>query len=85
MPDALDAPVPPADDDGPPSSFVGDRGSSRSLDEVGAFAVLGAMVEQRRRASSIPPPAELDEVAHPAVAPRSPDVEPNDDVFQKNR
>lgn len=36
------------------SGDTDDRGSSRSLDEVGAFAVLGAMVEQRRRSNSVP-------------------------------
>lgn len=33
----------------------------RSLDSVGAKAVLGAMVEQRKRSSSLPPPPAPEE------------------------
>lgn len=33
-----------------------DRGSWRSLEIVGRAAVLGAMIEQRKRLSSVPPP-----------------------------
>lgn len=33
-----------------------DRESARSLESVGKIAVLGAMVEQRKRTSSLPPP-----------------------------
>jgi hypothetical protein len=35
-----------------------DLGSDKSLDSVGSFAVLGAMVEQKKRASR-PPPEEI--------------------------
>jgi len=63
-----------------------DRGSSRSLDEVGAVAVLGAMVEHRKRASSIPPEPERDDRDTDAIATqRRERIHPSDDVFQKIR
>lgn len=36
----------------PPPPSLDDRGSARRLDEVGVEAVLGAMIEQKRRSSS---------------------------------
>ncbi len=55
-----------------------DRGSSRSLD-----AVLGAMVEHRRRSSSVPPAREPDTDA--VATQRRERIHPSDDVFQKIR
>ncbi|MBX3202598.1 MAG: hypothetical protein KF894_31010 [Labilithrix sp.] len=60
-----------------------DRGSSRSLDEIGAVAVLGAMVEHRRRSSSIRATSELD--ADAVATQRRERIHPSDDVFQKIR
>ncbi|MBX3212711.1 MAG: hypothetical protein KF850_11805 [Labilithrix sp.] len=60
-----------------------DRGSSRSLDEIGAVAVLGAMVEHRRRSSSVPPAREPDTDA--VATQRRERIHPSDDVFQKIR
>lgn len=64
-----------------------DRRSSRSLDEVGPLAVLGAMVEQRRRSASLTAARELDDVqGDDAVATqRRERLKPGDDVFQKIR
>jgi hypothetical protein len=65
-----------------------DRGSSRSLDEVGPLAVLEAMVEQRKRSASIPATCELDDSlsGEDAIATqRRERLEPGDDVFQKIR
>ncbi|MDF2693453.1 MAG: hypothetical protein K0S65_1836, partial [Labilithrix sp.] len=53
--------LPSADPHDAPAEFSEDRGSSRSLDEIGAVTVLGAMVEQRRR-SSIPAASEVEDV-----------------------
>ena len=58
--------------------------SSRSLEDVGATAVLGAMVEQRRRSSSVPPPLEADD-SDVIATQRRDRIAPNDDVFQKIR
>ena len=82
MPPTEDAVLPSPDSDS--SAVYDDRGSSRSLDEVGAVAVLGAMVEQRKRASSIPAPSEVDETDAVATQ-RRPRIDPSDDVFQKIR
>lgn len=65
--------------------FSDDRGSSRSLDEIGAVAVLGAMVEQRRRSSSLPSPSEVDADADAVATQRRERLDPSDDVFQKIR
>lgn len=71
-----------------------DRGSSRSLDEIGALAVLGAMVEQRRR-SSAPAACELgdfdsnddddDDDSDVIATQRRPAVDPSCDAFMKIR
>lgn len=76
-------------------SGADDEASWRSLDEVGAAAILGAMVEQRRRASSDLPGTgeafEADPTAPPwddsdAIATqRRERIAPGDDVFQKIR
>jgi len=84
MPPTADATLPSTDDDYDAASYPDDRGSSRSLDDVGAVAVLGAMVEQRKRSSSIPAPSELDD-ADAVATQRRPRIDPNDDVFQKIR
>jgi hypothetical protein len=59
--------------------------SSRSLDHVGAVAVLGAMVEQRRRCSSIPPPNDPSDDSDAIATQRRERIAPHDDVFQKIR
>ena len=74
-----------------PDADADDRGSSRSLDDVGAVAVLGAMVEQRKRASSVPALSELlddgdsDGDGDAIATQRRPRLAPHDDVFQKIR
>jgi len=82
-----------------PDADADDRGSSRSLDDVGAVAVLGAMVEQRKRASSVPALSELlddgdsdgdgdgdgDSDGDAIATQRRPRLAPHDDVFQKIR
>ncbi len=83
MPPTVDATLPSSDLDRS-AAVAEDRGSSRSLDEVGAVAVLGAMVEQRKRASSIPAPSEVDD-ADAIATQRRPRIDPNEDVFQKIR
>ena len=40
----------------PLDEYDEERPSERSLESVGRIAVLGAMVEQRKRTSSLPPP-----------------------------
>jgi hypothetical protein len=51
---------------------VDDHPSERCLASVGAVAVLGAMVEQRKRTSSLPPPPPADESgARPKVDKKS--------------
>jgi len=82
MPHTADATLPSADDCA--DVYAEDRGSTRSLDEVGAVTVLGAMVEQRRRASSIPAPSEVED-ADSVATQRRERIDPNDDVFQKIR
>ncbi|MBX3209216.1 MAG: hypothetical protein KF764_29560 [Labilithrix sp.] len=77
--------APDSDADAYSDGSSDDRGSSRSLDEIGAVAVLGAMVEQRRRSSSIPSPSELDVDADAIATQRRQRLDPNDDVFQKIR
>lgn len=83
MPPTVDATLPSPDDDFS-AGYADDRGSSRSLDEVGAVAVLGAMVEQRKRASSVPAASEVDDGDSVATQRRQ-RIAPNDDVFQKIR
>ena len=82
MPPTVDAHLAPDPDYA--ASFADDRGSSRSLDEVGAVAVLGAMVEQRKRASAPAFTSELDD-ADAVATQRRQRLDPNDDVFQKIR
>jgi hypothetical protein len=48
-----------------------ERESVRSLDSVGAVAVLGAMVEQRKRSSSLPPPPPDESGERPRVDKKS--------------
>jgi hypothetical protein len=85
MPPTVDTTLPSREDDSS-ARYADDRGSSRSLDEVGAVAVLGAMVEQRKRASSVPALSELDDGDGDAIATqRRPRIDPQDDVFQKIR
>lgn len=88
---------PPSSDDDSSARYADDRGSSRSLDEVGAVAVLGAMamVEQRRRASvAAASELELDpcssrpcllEDGDSIATQRRQRLDPSDDVFQKIR
>jgi hypothetical protein len=73
--------------------FADDRGSSRSLDEIGAVAVLGAMVEQRRR-SSAPAACEIeddlrsdedDDDSDVVATQRRPALDPTCDAFMKIR
>jgi hypothetical protein len=62
------------------------RGSSRSLDEVGAVTVLGAMVEQRKRSASVPAAIELEGPDADAIATQRRDrIDPSNDIFQKIR
>ena len=82
MPPTVDAHLSSPHDDFA-ASLADDRGSSRSLDEVGAVAVLGAMVEQRKRASA-PAASELDD-GDAVATQRRQRLDPNDDVFQKIR
>lgn len=70
------------------SPEVDSEADDRNLDAVGAVAVLGAMVEQRRRASSfpLPGPRELDDASEaPIAAQRRPRIDPSEDMFQKIR
>jgi hypothetical protein len=70
-----------------------DEDDDCGLDEVGPLAVLGAMVEQRKRSSSMPPPPSpqtataADESGSHPRQPHPSDVDPIDlqDVFQKIR
>jgi molybdopterin synthase catalytic subunit len=62
---------------------VDEDSSSRSLDDIGAVTVLEAMVEQRRRGSSVPA-LETDD-ADAIATQRRERIAPNDDVFQKIR
>ncbi|HVH45885.1 MAG TPA: hypothetical protein VM925_26205 [Labilithrix sp.] len=63
-----------------------DRASDLSLDEIGAVAVLGAMVEQRKRSASVPAECEVEALDADAVATqRRPRLDPSDDLFQKVR
>jgi len=78
----------------PPAAFD-DLGSSRSLDELGAVTVLGAMVEQRRRsAPDLPRHCELDpehlcsddEDDSDAIATQKREaIDPSCDAFMKIR
>jgi hypothetical protein len=93
MPPTADATLlPPPHDYGFADDLADDRGSSRSLDEIGAVTVLGAMVEQRRR--SRPAACEVsddltvddDEDDSDVVATqRRPAVDPTCDAFMKIR
>jgi hypothetical protein len=64
MPTADATLLPPVPLETPPSGLpaLGANPSMRRLDEVGVEAVLGAMIEQKRR-SSRPAPSELAELA----------------------
>lgn len=65
---------------------LSDDSSSRCLDDVGAVTVLEAMVEQRRRWSTIPPAHSGDDADSDAIATQKRErIAPNDDVFQKIR
>lgn len=86
MPPTVDTTLPSRADES--SALADDRGSSRSLDEVGAVAVLGAMVEQRKRASSVPALSELDsddDDGDAVATQRRPRLDPQHDLFQKIR
>jgi hypothetical protein len=63
----------------PPPHLDDDRGSARTLDDVGPVNVLGAMIEQRR--ASQPDPHELDILE----TPRSHRVPADSDAFLKAR
>jgi hypothetical protein len=52
-------------------AYEEERESVRSLDSVGAVAVLGAMVEQRKRSSSLPPPPPDESGQRPRVDKKS--------------
>ena len=62
-----------------------DRGSARSLDDVGAATVLGAMVEQQRRRTSRPPPREVVEVDGEDHARRDDVIDGGGEAFMKIR
>ncbi len=64
----------------PPSE---ERGSSRTLDDVGVEAVLGAMIEQRR--ASRPCPSEVESPFEFEETPRSRRVAADSDAFLKVR
>lgn len=81
MPTADATLLPPA----PTDNDTFERGSTRHIEDVGAHAVLGAMVEAKKRASI--PAIELEESADEfdrdiVDAPRSPSVS---EVFLKAR
>jgi len=69
----------------PPSSATVDRDSRRTLDEIGIETVLGAMIEQKKRASE----PDAFEIELPPLAyeetPRSRRVPADSDAFLKAR
>jgi hypothetical protein len=64
-----------------------DRSSSRTLDDIGVGAVLGAMIEQRKFRSSRPPAEELAAIDPDDTAeiPRARRVPVGSDRFEKAR
>jgi hypothetical protein len=62
-----------------------DRASSKTLEDVGALAVLHAMVDQRKARTSEPAKSEIEHTLEYDETPRSHRVPADSDAFLKAR